>query len=874
MKDLRVSVSHLVALSVCVLALAGCGGGASTSPLPAPVTPIPTSSTATLQGQWQIVAHSNVNPASSLLVEANFTQSGSTVTADTSSVMLVDGTPGAFTGLAGECDNGILGDDSVQATVSGQALSFTLTEAGSLGTGTSTGSATISGTQLTGGTYQTPAACGFAADNGSFTGTTIAPFSGTFAGQLLNLTGTTDAVSVTLSQSDYTLNAVGTDAGAPITLTGKVMGATFNVTGMVQGQAREYVGIYDTTSNAFLVYNNQFQFLGTLNAQTSAPPPTPISVSVSPTTASVAPAATQTFTATVANDTAGKGATWTLSCATANGCGSLSAASGASVTYTAPATAPNPPTVTLTATSVSDGSKSVSATITINSAPAGISVSLSQTTATVAVNATTTFTAMVTGDSSNKGVTWTLAGSECGGASCGGLSAATSASGTPITFTAPGALPSPPTVMLTATSVGDTTKSASATITLTAATAGPVNLGAGSFPSAAVDSNGVIDVAWFTEAGIAFARSQNQGATFNTPAVVVPAPAFEPTIAVDGQGDTFILTGNSPTNSLGGNTVVVAHSTDGGNTFTAVTAQQNTYESRLLVQPSGVVDLAYTNSDDNGEDPDNALHETRSTDGGNTFTNYQTLWTAPINSSDVQQWQAALGPQGQIYYTWTEQIDIDCEVHFVNSLDGVAFQPSVLLTNNDICNRDEALVVDPAGNIDAFWGGNGTNFVRSTDQGQTFTTPTVVPISGEPGQLAVGPNGALDSLNEDQPLAFTQSLDNGVTWSTPVSLGLPSTPANFMGPQDAQIAVDPNGKITVVWRDDSNGAAAGDFDVYISTSTDGKNFTPAANISNAVGAFASAPSILISPQGVRFIYWYETSSTNAANVNVFFYAGQ
>ena len=435
-------------------------------------------------------------------------------------------------------------------------------------------------------------------------------------------------------------------------------------------------------------------------------------------------------------------------------------------------------------------------------------MSLSQTTATVAVNATTTFTAMVTGDSSNKGVTWTLAGSECGGASCGGLSAATSASGTPITFTAPGALPSPPTVMLTATSVGDTTKSASATITLTAATAGPVNLGAGSFPSAAVDSNGVIDVAWFTEAGIAFARSQNQGATFNTPDVVVPAPAFEPTIAVDGQGDTFILTGNNPTNSLGGNTVVVAHSTDGGNTFTAVTAQQNTYESRLLVQPSGVVDLAYTNSDDNGEDPDNALHETRSTDGGNTFTNDQTLWTAPINSSDVQQWQAALGPQGQIYYTWTEQIDIDCEVHFVNSLDGVAFQPSVLLTNNDICNRDEALVVDPAGNIDAFWGGNGTNFVRSTDQGQTFTTPTVVPISGEPGQLAVGPNGALDSLNEDQPLAFTQSLDNGVTWSTPVSLGLPSTPANFMGPQDAQIAVDPNGKITVVWRDDSNGAAA------------------------------------------------------------------
>jgi hypothetical protein len=603
--------------------------------------------------------------------------------------------------------------------------------------------------------------------------------------------------------------------------------------------------------------------------------PAVIAVSLSQTAATVPVNSSASFTATVANDPQNKGVTWVLSGTGCTGaaCGALSSLSSATaVTYTAPANAPSPATVTLIATSVSDPTKSASATITVASLPAGISVSIAPTTATVAVNATATFTATVTGDPANKGVTWTLSGSECGGPSCGSLSVATSASGTPITYTAPGTVPSPPTVTVTATSVADPTKSMSATVTLTSVTA--VNLGVGSFPSATVDSNGVIDIAWFTETGVVFARSQDQAVTFNTPAVAVPAPAFEPSLAVDGQGNIFILTGNNPTNSLGGNNVVVAHSTDGGKTFTSVTAEQNTYESRLLVQPSGVVELAYTNSDDNGEDPDNALHETRSADGGNTFTNDQTLWTAPINSSDIQQWQGALGPQGQIYYTWTEQVDINCEVHFVNSLDGVTFQPSVLLTNNDICNRDGALVVDPAGNIDAFWSGNGTNFVRSTDQGQTFTTPTTVPISGEPSELALGPSGALDSLAEDLPLGFTQSLDNGVTWSVPVSLGLSATPASFMGPQDAQIVVDPNGKITVVWRDDSNGAAAGDFDVYISTSTDGKNFTPATNISNTTGAFASAPSILISPQGLRYIYWYETSSANAADVNVFFYAGQ
>lgn len=163
MKDLRLSLSRIVKLlsvSVVAASLGGCGGGAATNSAPTPVTTTPTSSNATLTGQWQIVAHSNVNPASSILVEANFSQSGSTVTADTSSVVLIEGVPGALTGLAGECDNGVLGEDSAKATISGQTLSFTLTEVGSLGNGTSTGSATISsdGTQITSGTYQTPAA--------------------------------------------------------------------------------------------------------------------------------------------------------------------------------------------------------------------------------------------------------------------------------------------------------------------------------------------------------------------------------------------------------------------------------------------------------------------------------------------------------------------------------------------------------------------------------------------------------------------------------------------------------------------------------------------------------------------------------------------
>jgi hypothetical protein len=205
-------------------------------------------------------------------------------------------------------------------------------------------------------------------------------------------------------------------------------------------------------------------------------PPAAIAVTMSLAATSVQVGATQSFTATVANDPSNKGVTWTLSGSGCSGatCGTLSAASSASgvaITYSAPAAVPNPATVTLTGTSVADTTKSAATTITITAVPPAISVTLSPLMANVQVGATQAFTATVTNDSSNKGVTWTLAGAGCSGAACGTLSASSTASGLPVTYTASGSVPNPAIVKLTATSVADTTKSAAATITVTVAPA-------------------------------------------------------------------------------------------------------------------------------------------------------------------------------------------------------------------------------------------------------------------------------------------------------------------------------------------------------------------------------------------------------------------
>jgi hypothetical protein len=260
---------------LCTLLLAlifsvGCGGGSSgssgTSNNPPPFTP------ANIQGQYEVIAASSSNPTAVSLIETNFTQTGNSVFAGQQSVVIIQGTQGngiTLNSLGGECDSGVVGDDSIEGTFSSQTqAAISLTEAGNLGTVTATGSVSVSsdGSTITSGTYSIPAGCGFLADNGSITGTQIKPFTGSYAG---TLGSASDSVIVTLSQSGLNVTVTGTDNGVSFTLTGSVVGATFDVTGTISGQPVEDVGIYDHTNDTFLVFDPQFNFLGTLKAGTN-----------------------------------------------------------------------------------------------------------------------------------------------------------------------------------------------------------------------------------------------------------------------------------------------------------------------------------------------------------------------------------------------------------------------------------------------------------------------------------------------------------------------------------------------------------------------------------------------------------------------------
>ena len=194
----------------------------------------------------------------------------------------------------------------------------------------------------------------------------------------------------------------------------------------------------------------------------------PIRLSLLPASSTLLTSQVQNFTATVQNDSQNKGVSWTLSgtgCS-GNACGTLSSTSsvsGAAITYTAPSQVSSLAAVSLVAISIADPTRSAAASITVIPP---VSVTLSPATATMLEEQSQTFTATVLNDSQNQGVTWAISGAGCSGDACGTLSSISSASGMPVTYTAPKTTPKPPTITITAASVSDPSRAASATVTV------------------------------------------------------------------------------------------------------------------------------------------------------------------------------------------------------------------------------------------------------------------------------------------------------------------------------------------------------------------------------------------------------------------------
>jgi hypothetical protein len=188
------------------------------------------------------------------------------------------------------------------------------------------------------------------------------------------------------------------------------------------------------------------------------------------------------FSMMPSNDVNNLGVDWTVICGgspttgsvTNGACGTLSPAhtqNGGSTVYTAPSQVPVNTSITITATVTSNRAQSSNVSLTIVVEPIGVSFETgSVIPASLVINATQGLNAQVTNDPLGAGVIWTVT---CGSTSaCGSFNPAVSNAPSAVeyftTYTAPSAVPVGGTVTITATSLTDTTKSISDTLTITA----------------------------------------------------------------------------------------------------------------------------------------------------------------------------------------------------------------------------------------------------------------------------------------------------------------------------------------------------------------------------------------------------------------------
>ncbi|MBU6500322.1 MAG: hypothetical protein KGJ89_00635 [Patescibacteria group bacterium] len=169
-----------------------------------------------------------------------------------------------------------------------------------------------------------------------------------------------------------------------------------------------------------------------------------IAVTISPSSATLPSNGSnqKQFNASINGTVNNSGVTWSVSPAT--GCGSVSSGG----LYTAPSSAA---TCTVTATSNADSTKSASATVTVNS----MVVTISPTSATLSVGNSQQFNASINGTVNNSGVTWSVSPAT----GCGTVSNIGS-------YTAPSSVTVVTTCTVTAKSIVDSTKTASATVTV------------------------------------------------------------------------------------------------------------------------------------------------------------------------------------------------------------------------------------------------------------------------------------------------------------------------------------------------------------------------------------------------------------------------
>jgi len=257
------------------------------------------------------------------------------------------------------------------------------------------------------------------------------------------------------------------------------------------------------------------------------------------------------------------------------------------------------------------------------------------------------------------------------------------------------------------------------------------NTGSSTFPSVAVDKNGIVHVAWqdtqYGTSEILYTRSTDGGATFSSPINISNDTGTSGNIklATDSTGRVYaVWTDESQIN--------LARSDNGGTSFSKVftyhPASGSPLSPALAIGSDSTLHLTWADNSSSRQ-----VRYARSTNQGASFSTPLTIATGSNLSRPV----IAVDGVGHVYIAYINGDTNPSEIYFAKSTNsGTSFSAGVNITNNTGTSINPNLAVDSTGILYMAWqdttpGNYDSLFTRSTDFGTTFSTPVDIAPSTE-----------------------------------------------------------------------------------------------------------------------------------------------
>lgn len=349
-------------------------------------------------------------------------------------------------------------------------------------------------------------------------------------------------------------------------------------------------------------------------------------------------------------------------------------------------------------------------------------------------------------------------------------------------------------------------------------------------PSVRIDDEGHISLAWVEEdketRALLYARTEKPGERFGTPIKVnqsTEAPYMRqeaPALAVGGDQVflTWALTHPKTTvDKPFSNELRLSRSTDGGKTFLPSILVNDDAQvighsfDSIHVAPDGVVHVAWIDGREGKKEPGTFL--TRSTDHGRTVAKN---FKVDENTCVCCRTSLTTGQDGTLYVAWRKIFPGDIrETVVARSTDGGNTFSSPMIVGQDrwvfpgCPHRPASIGTDRLGRLYVVWYTEGVEEIPSVflaysdDRGNTFSPKQKLNVSKgtfpDHPQMAVDPEGRIVIVWEEQSpvrreVVMSVSLDRGQSFSVPQKL-------NEKKGQTPSLSINANGLAALAWME-------------------------------------------------------------------------